>query len=306
MRLLVTGGTGVLGRHLRHLVDTKRAQGLSQDSVTVLTRSVSQTPVLPHESLVETDYSTAHLRQVAAGHDVVVHLAASRSASADPAEHVDSLLLADRVFGAAAEHGVKTVFASTISVYGVQAAPPWHEDSPADALRPYGVLKHAAEQLGRGRTAGKAEFVALRFGHLYGAAERNSYLVNVFMDLARRGEELHLHQSATSLRDFLYAGAAAQAVLAAAAPGPVGVFNIGSGRPVTNQDIAEAIVEGFGSSSRIVVDDPDGTDTSPHTGMDISRAREALGFVPPATHAECFAEIAGLDSHPVFHRTEES
>lgn len=300
MRVVVTGATGVLGRHLLELLGRPGSEAPAMELV-ALSRHDCPAPAAVQP--LRSDYSSGHLHDVMSGCDAVVHLAASRSASAALADHLPSLELADRVFQAAAASGAHIVYASSISVYGSAETPPWTETSAPAARLPYGVLKFAAERLGAGHAdrAG-TPFASLRLGHLYGAREDNQYLVNTLMRRAAEGADLHLHAPARARRDFTYAGDGAQGVVDALTTRADGVFNIGSGAPVTNAEIAAAIIEGFGSRSRIIVDDPEATERVQATGMDLTHSAQALGYRPRHTHVEAFREIAALLDRPTHHR----
>lgn len=286
MKIAITGGTGVLGRHLvRELMEYGH-------EVVVLTRSDASS-VGPGYQLVTTDYSVDELKTTFRGLDAVVHLAASRSASPLLREHLTSLELASDVFEASVGTVGHVVFASSISVYGPSTANPlpWRESSPIAASRPYGVLKYAAERLGAGMSAdSEAPFTALRVGHLYGANEENQYMVNLFMSAARRGNALHLRSPSVVSRDFLYAGDAAVAFRLVLEARETGVFNVGSGSPATNEEMAHHIVEGFCSTSSVVIDDPDSVEKIAATSMDISAIRSRLGFTP-REHLDAFKDI---------------
>lgn len=305
-RYVITGASGLLGRELVRTLDAggPLASAGAPDEVCLLTRKVGASA---DPRSVATDYSAADLARLVEGADVVVHLAASRSADRDAAAHAPGLLLADRVFDAAAGRVGQIVFASSISVYGKPGPQPWRETDLPRAAHPYGVFKHAAERLGVGRTAGTdTVFTSLRFGHLYGADEHNGYLVNVLIDQAARGEDLRLRAPARAARDFLWAGEAARAVVAAARRRAPGVFNIGSGEPVTNEQLARAVLLGFARARReaglhrglhdevgaVLVDDPDADEGISPTHMDVRQARDVLGFARELTHVEAFGRIA--------------
>lgn len=292
LRVAITGGTGVLGRHLLHHLQ-KHAPDITP---VVLTRSSGlRRPGPPPVEVRQTDYSRTSLGNAFQGVDAVIHLAASRSSSPQLDDHLPTLRLAETVFLAAAEAAADIIFASSISVYGTSQAPPWSEDSLPAASGPYGISKFAAERIGSGIAhRSNRSFAALRFSHLYGAGESNGYMVNVFMDRARKSEPLHLHAPARAKRDFLYAADAAMAIERALRRSANGVFNIGSGNPATNHEIADAVVQGFDSSSEIVVDHPHGDEGISPTLMTTERAEKELGFHRQYSHADAFREIHSM------------
>ncbi|MBM4554499.1 NAD-dependent epimerase/dehydratase family protein [Rhodococcus hoagii] len=139
---------------------------------------------------------------------------------------------------------------------------------------------------------------SLRLGHLYGAGEINAYLVNTFMRQAAEGEDLHLHAPARARRDFTYAGDAAHGILDALRAGVTGVFNIGSGAPATNAEIAQAVVAGFDSPSRIVIDDPSASEGIAETGMDLTASARVLGYRPRTPCRGLPGDCSDAQPHP--------
>ncbi len=147
MRVLVTGGTGVLGRAV--------ARGLAQQGADVLAMARHEPAVLPRGvEYVGGDVSVAESVVAAmAGCDAVVHLAWFMHSGATP-EHVRSINVGGtaNVLAAMESTGARRlVFSSSVTAYGSDPThrAPYREDEP---LRPdpgfsYGVHKRETEAL---------------------------------------------------------------------------------------------------------------------------------------------------------------
>lgn len=122
--------------------------------------------------------------------------------------------------------------------------------------------------------------------HATGNAARVGYgILNLFVDLAQRGEPIRLYGDGGQLRDFVHVDDVVSAAIAASlVPGAAGLaFNIGSGVGTSLRAAAELVVELCGSGT-VVVGDPWPADAvSVETGdfyFDVSLARETLGWEP--------------------------
>lgn len=273
-RVAITGGTGLLGRYV---VAEFAERGVE---TVVLTREDSR---LADAGAVATSYEIDSLASILDDLrvDAVAHLAASRSSERSVRAHISSLAGAQNLFEAASAVGIRHIaFASTIGVYDRAGSLPWSESAAIAPALTYGVMKHAVELLFPQYPL--LQFRSLRFGHLYGADEHNDYMINRFMRQAVAGQEIQVNAAASAHRDFVYARDAARGVLQSlSTEAAEGVYNIGSGSPRSSLEMAEAIIEGFGSSSRIVKTwDPRAL--VPASSMDITKAQSELGYRPTA------------------------
>jgi dTDP-L-rhamnose 4-epimerase len=124
----------------------------------------------------------------------------------------------------------------------------------------YGWTKLAQEQL-LNLLAGATglETVVLRLQNVYGVGQalRNPYtgVLMVFCNQALRGDPLVLYEDGEITRDFVHVDDVVEAlVTSAASPSATGgVFNIGSGLPVTIRQAAESVVAATGRRSVITV-----------------------------------------------------
>jgi UDP-glucose 4-epimerase len=174
-RVLVTGGSGMLGSHV---VERLVARGAA---VTVLDRRVDRRNLAgvlesPNVRLVEGDIrDPGVLESVTTGQDLVVHLAAVlMAASADDPRLAFEINVAatQELLHQCVRHGVgKLVLGSSVGVYGV----PENDDQLIDEQHPigartfYGSAKFANELFCRAyKDSFGLDYVALRFATLYG------------------------------------------------------------------------------------------------------------------------------------------
>lgn len=186
------------------------------------------------------------------GCDVAFHLVATTlpsTSNEDPVHDLESNLLPTvRFLDLALEHGVKKiVFASSGgTVYGHPLTVPVPETHPTRPLCSYGIHKLAIEQyLHLYHTLHGLDYCVLRLANPYGERQRSNAsqgAVTVFLDLALRGQEVTVWGDGSAVRDYVYVGDVARAFcMAAAYEAPAGVFNIGSGRGHSVNELLAAI-----------------------------------------------------------------
>jgi GDP-L-fucose synthase len=283
VRVLITGGSGLLGRALVRELS-------SREGVLTLAPSRREVDLLDPARLGQFLW-----RQPA---DVLVHLAAdcggigynvSRPASMMHANAVMAL----NVFEAARACGVpRVICAASCDAYPAGAGLPWREESLWDGLpeptsAPYGLAKRFAISLGDAcqREHG-IEVLHLVFINMFGEDDRfdlaRGHVIPATIvkiaEAQRRGERrVEVWGSGSPERELLYAADAARiTVQALAGPGISGCLNVGSGSVHTIRDITGQIASTMGFDGDLVFD-PSRPDGHPLKVLDTTRLRAALG-----------------------------
>jgi UDP-glucose 4-epimerase len=290
MRVLVTGASGLIGRHT---VEQLAERG---HAVRTFQRSAPLYGLAEHiVGDVRTDLEA--LCAAARGCQAIVHLAGRgdvNESRRDPVGYAElNATGALHALDAARTAGASFVLASTQRVYPLRAEP-CREDAPLEPDSPYGYAKWVAELWSRMYAAqfGLSSTV-LRFFSVYGPGQQangGSGVVTIFARAALAGEPL-IVQSA-GRRDFTDAADAARAICLAverrSAPGHA-VYNIATGCGTSFRSLAELLVELSGSSSSVQerIAEPPGRDLV----ADIGRAQDDLGYQP------CVALRDGLERY---------
>ena len=297
MRVLVTGGTGFIGRHL--------VEELGRSGQEVVTLSRRPAPLgWPVEHVVA---DVGQGLPPLAPFDAVAHLAGSADASAsrrDPAGYLRTNALGTlAVLEAARSWGARVVLASSQRVYRPRTEP-LSEDAPLGPVDPYGYSKLAAEEWSRMyHDLFGLPTVVLRFFSVYGpgqVAGETSGVAAIFVRRALDG--LPLQADAGVLRDFTYVGDVARSVaLALEAPQAVGqAYNIATGEPTAIAELARVVKAVTGSPSEIVVAEPGHRQPEGYVA-DIGKARRELGYQPDVTVergiAQYVDQIRGARAH---------
>jgi GDP-L-fucose synthase len=282
-RVVVTGGSGFLGRHV--------VAALGRRGASVLVPRKAQFN-LRRESDVERMY--AALRP-----DVVVHLAAVVGGIGANRESPGQFFFENVMIGALVmEHarlaGVeKFVGVGTICSYPKLAPVPFLEGDlwngyPEETNAPYGIAKKMLLVQGQ---AYRAQYgfnaVHLLPVNLYGPHDnfdpRSSHvipaLIRKCVEAVETGaSEVVCWGTGNATREFLYVEDAAEAIaLATERYDDSEPVNIGAGFEIGIRELAELIAELTGFTGRLTFDrsKPDG---QPRRMLDVTRARDSFGF----------------------------
>jgi GDP-L-fucose synthase len=287
-RVLVTGGSGFLGRHV---VAELRARGVE----VIAPRSADYDLTVPGAA-----------EAMLADHrpDTVVHLAARVGGigfnQAEPAPlYLANLLMGTYVIEAArfAPSVAHTVLVGTVCSYPKFTPVPFREDSlwdgyPEETNAPYGLAKKAhlvhaqvnAAQYGQ-------RFTYLIPTNLYGPGDKFHpsvshvipALIKKCVDATERGDDkIDVWGTGTASREYLYVDDAAEAIaIAALRAVPAGSIpepiNLGTDHEVTIRETVETIARLTGYQGELCWD-PTKPDGQPRRRVDASRAEQVLGW----------------------------
>lgn len=287
-RIVVTGGAGFLGRSVcRRLAE----RGVPGEGIFVPRRR-------DFDLTVGSD--VARLYDVARP-DVVIHLAAEVGGIGANMAHPGRFFYANMAMGLhlveeARRRGLeKFVHTGTVCAYPKHAPIPFREPDiwngyPEETNAPYGVAKKAIFVMldGYRREYGLRSAVVVPV-NLYGPGDNfdpaSSHVIPALIrkcEEARRSNapEVVCWGTGTATREFLHVEDAAEGVVRAAEvmdePVPI---NLGGGREISIRELVTRIAAACGYAGRIAWDTskPDG---QPRRALDISRARQLLGWEP--------------------------
>jgi UDP-glucose 4-epimerase len=294
-RCLVLGGRGFIGSHL---IDALLRQG---NKVRCFERPHIQ-PLSsdhignPNFALFEGDFtSEADVKGALAGCDICFHLVSTtlpKSSNVDPVFDVESNLSGTvRMLENAVRLGVKkVVFASSGgTVYGVPNQIPIPETHPTDPVCSYGITKLAIEKyLQLFSTLHGLNFTILRFANPYGQRQRihaSQGAVAVFLGKVMRNETVEIWGDGSVVRDYVHIHDVIDALLLAAETKDNGIFNIGSGRGHSLNELLDAIerVTGISAERNYL---PARAFDVPVSVLSIDRAAHMLNWSPKVSFDE--------------------
>jgi UDP-glucose 4-epimerase len=288
---VVTGGAGFIGSHLTEELLKRGYQVTVFDNLSTGKRSNIEHLVKGREaSFVEGSVTDlGMLRKTLSGADIIFHQAAIASVPGsirDPGpSHAANATGTLNVLIAAADCGVKKVVcASSSAVYGDSPVLPKVESMAPDPRSPYAVTKLVGEYYARVfREIHGLAIASLRYFNVYGPRQdpNSPYaaVIPLFFRKVLSGEPPVIYGSGEQSRDFVYVTDVVTANILAAESGATGVFNIGSGKSVAVNRLAQLIIDLAGNSSIRAAHREARTGDILHSVADISRAR-GFGYEP--------------------------
>jgi UDP-glucose 4-epimerase len=246
-RVLVTGGSGFIGRHVVAQLTEAGAQARSID-------------LLPHPDpsvdAVVGDIADpdAVARAFEGGRDSIVHLAAEtrvlKSIEEPEKTFRTNLVGTNTLLEAGRAAGVTSLaFASTNAVTGPMTAPKISESQVLNPLTPYGATKAAGEMLMSAYTAVYGmRCVPIRLTNVYGPGmQAKDSIVARLMRCIRLGTEFEVYGDGSQIRDYLHAHDVVAAMkLALTSDIWSGPMVIGSGESMTVLDVIRAVEQATG------------------------------------------------------------
>ncbi|MBU1135665.1 MAG: NAD-dependent epimerase/dehydratase family protein [Nanoarchaeota archaeon] len=240
MKILITGGSGFVGKHL-----INKLKEDSENEIYALDIVDPQIKGVEYVNASILDYEAIKNVLKDLNIDIIYHLAAQISLPFSVENPLKDFELnvqgTVNVLEACREFKIKKiVFISTAAVYGIPTENPVSEDAPKRPSTPYGMSKLSAESYVQlyhklyGLT-----YTILRFFNLYGP--RGKGVVPIFVSRAMNKDSLTLVGSGDQIRDFLYVDDAVNALHMALKGLDNNDFNVGFGKETTIKQVAEEV-----------------------------------------------------------------
>ncbi len=304
LKIFITGGAGFIGSHL-----AAKLLSLQHDVIVIdnfhpyysterkrqqfreLTGS-SSVPVYEID-LLDGEKTEALFRRYQP--DCVYHLAALPgvpNSLLQPLEYVDYDIKATiNVVNAAGKAGASHVlFASSSSVYGDQGNMPLKEEmATGNVISPYAAAKYGAESFcyAYANLFGY-QLTIFRYFTVYGPWGRPDMAISKFIRRLLNGEEIVVYGTKTA-RDYTFVDDIVNGMVAALhRRGGNDVFNLGSGRPVTMEELLHHLQKHFPTMK--VQYAPERVGDVKATWADITKAQQAFGYKPTVSFEEGLAK----------------
>jgi UDP-glucose 4-epimerase len=247
-RVLVTGGSGFIGRHV--------VSGLTDAGASVRVIDLNPHPDPDVDTVVGDIADPGALRRAFdGGFDSIVHLAAVTSVlkSVQEPERTfqTNVVGTNAVLAAGRDAGVTSLaFASTNAVTGPMTAPKISEAAVLNPLTPYGSTKAAGEMLMSAYTASYGlRCACIRLTNVYGPGmQAKDSIVARLMRGIRLGTTFEIYGDGNQVRDYVHAlDVVAAMKLGLTSEQWAGPMVIGSGESLSVHEVVAAVREVSGA-----------------------------------------------------------
>jgi len=305
MRLLVTGAAGFIGSNFVRMIASGKIEGISSLAVLdKLTYAGVVENLVGAESIsgytfIEGDICDQKLvASLLENVDAVLNFAAESHVDRSingASDFVQTNIVGVQVLLDAIKstgRNIRFLQVSTDEVYGSIESGSWTEDWPLQPNSPYSASKASGELLARsyGKTHG-TDVVITRCSNNYGTHHFPEKLIPLFITNLIEGRKVPVYGTGENVRDWLHVDDHCRGIYSVLINGRSGeVYNIGGGRELTNNEIANLILEAMGSDASSIeyVEDRKGHDF--RYSVDWTKINRELGYQPQVKFEEGLRE----------------
>ncbi len=306
MKVLITGGAGFIGHHLALYLSSLGYEVLCVDNLSRSSPEVINTLRRYGINLIVVDVLDINSLDVIMSRfkpEVVIHTAALVSVEESvkkPEEYFRCNVLGTlNTVRISTNYGVsRFIYLSSAAVYGDPIKLPVSEEHPLNPKSPYGLSKLLGEEVVKlyYRMYG-LEYVILRLFNVYGPRQfLNPYsgVITKFIDRVSKGLPPVIYGDGTQTRDFIHVLDVCRVIQLCVSTEKVNeVYNVGSGKPLSINELADLVVRVSGLDLRPTYESSRPGDIR-HSYADISKAVKYLGFKPSVSIEEGIKELLRL------------
>jgi len=249
MNYILTGGAGFIGSHLASFLINQghRIEIIDNLSAGSLSNVENIKEKITFHKLDILHYN--ELEKIIEGKDGIFHHAALTSVPESYVKQKEyndvNVIGTENIFKIANKLHIKTVFASSSSVYGNTKTIPTPESEKRDPISPYGITKLAAENLAT-NYSNNCDIVGLRYYNVYGEGMISSGkgVISQFYQNIQNKRAPVIDGDGEQLRDFVFVGDVVQATISAMEKKTGSCFvNIGSGNTISIRHLANLFIK---------------------------------------------------------------
>lgn len=281
MKILVTGGTGLIGSNVA-------LELIKQGYDVIITGTDSERQIKGIKKYLQSSFIGLDFDSIGKI-DILFHQAAiNDTTNMDKKEmfraNVDS---SKTLFEHVIKKGCnKIVYASSTAIYGNSQAPYKENETKLNPLNPYAESKIALERVAKELNEKYFDvvFVGLRYCNVYGPGEnfkgkRATMIYQLAQQMLKGNPKIF--RDGEQKRDYIYVKDVIKANLLAAKAKESCVVNCGYGKAITFNDLIKILNNLLGTNRKpVYIDNPHIKKYQDYTECDMSLAKEKINFEP--------------------------
>ena len=286
MNILVTGGAGFIGSHIVDSLVKKEHKLIVIDNLSTGLEENLNSEVRFYKRSISDDLSDIFEKEKP---KVVFHLAAQinvRRSVENPVfdaknNIIGSLNILENMRKTG---GKKIVFSSTGgAIYGDKVKIPTPESEEEKPYSPYGVAKLSIEKyLNFYKKVHGIDFVSLRYANVYGPRQNSrgeAGVIAIFLDKILKGDQPTINGSGKQTRDYVYVKDVVSANILSLQKESSGIFNVGTSKETSVNELFEKIVELTGKTVK-EVHGPSKKGEQMRSCLSYEKIKKELGWEP--------------------------
>lgn len=291
--ILITGASGLLGSR----VVSCFAQNIPDCRLLLITRNTKIDLAQPNVEIINGDLRDEKVwATLPADITHVVHLASVIPRQVE--DRYRATLLMDNLLPMTClieqsrgwPNLTQVIYSSSVSVYA-QSDEFLSETSLKQPADLYGASKLAGEELLVSFADRNVPAVSLRLSSLYAHGQYQGTVLPLMINRALQKQPLLLFGDGSRTQDFLHCDDAAHAIFQSFQKRAGGVYNVGSGTPVTMAELARTVSHVFTNDTAEIVFQREQADKDSGLKLDISKAKRELNYQPLLDLASGLAKL---------------
>ena len=285
MNILVIGGNGFIGSHL---IDHLLIKGYNVRVFDISFERYRE-PLLNVDYRISTLENIPDLYEALLGIDIIFHLASSSVPSTSNVDTVSdinkNLIPTLNVLNLSVKLGIKKIiyFSSGGAVYGNPLTTPINEEHPLNPISSYGIIKATIEKyLFLYQRLYNLNSLIIRPSNPYGPRQGHFIaqgVISTFLRKVKMNEAITVFGDGNSKKDYIYIKDLIELSCKLSFSNELGVYNLGSGKGTTINQIINQIKKTTGRNQCIINIDKQNYDVD-HFVLDISKISSLLGVFP--------------------------